>query len=233
MPKRAWCSGCRGYVMLTPEDMCPYGHPKPSLRGVEEVGYGAPPSEPEFRPPDATPITAATATYMPSTATSSSGSYGATTYGADATSGFGGYSPGGGGASSARYTAAQAMDGFSAPAPSGAYGMPGPYDMTPSANPWQNDPMGIDPMLQIQLNKDATRMNRDVPWTETWVGIIIMLLILWPAGLIFLWRSSIPTLTHKWIITGSIGGLIVFNLIRASLMFSAAASRMPVPAVHP
>ena len=49
MPKRAWCSGCRSYVMLTANDMCPHGHPRPSLRGVEEVGFGTPPSQPERR----------------------------------------------------------------------------------------------------------------------------------------------------------------------------------------
>jgi hypothetical protein len=37
MPKRAWCSECGGYVMLTAEEICPNGHPRSALRAIEEV----------------------------------------------------------------------------------------------------------------------------------------------------------------------------------------------------
>jgi hypothetical protein len=35
--KKAWCSECGHYVLITSEGICPVGHPKPALRGVEEV----------------------------------------------------------------------------------------------------------------------------------------------------------------------------------------------------
>ena len=101
----------------------------------------------------------------------------------------------------------------------------GTWQATPSAgNPWQSDidAVAIDPMLQIQLDKDATRMDRNVPWTQSWVGIVVFLFVLWPAGLIFLWRSPVPTTNQKWIVTGAIVGLIAFNVIRVMLAFAAA-----------
>lgn len=51
MAKRAWCSDCNGYVMLTPEGMCPGGHPKPCLRAIEEVVGSAVPAVPVRRAP--------------------------------------------------------------------------------------------------------------------------------------------------------------------------------------
>jgi hypothetical protein len=35
--KKAWCSECGHYVLVTSEGICPVGHPRPALRGVEEV----------------------------------------------------------------------------------------------------------------------------------------------------------------------------------------------------
>ena len=83
MAKRAWCSGCRSYVMLTADDMCPYGHPKPSLRGVEEVGYGAPPSQLERTGDDPMPAPYNPKDYAPAKTTSSDSFASAAIFGSD------------------------------------------------------------------------------------------------------------------------------------------------------
>jgi hypothetical protein len=236
MPKRAWCNGCSSYVMLTAEDLCPYGHPKPSLRAVEEVGYGAPPSQPERKPPtDTAPY--ASEGFTPATATASAAFAGGMTYyGGDS-----GPTEAGNGSYGESYGAAQPTSSFAAAGVTGGYGTSAPvaaaaapaaaWQTAPAAgNPWQTDidAVTIDPMLQMQLNQDALRLDRNVPWTESWAGIIVFLFILWPAGLIFLWRSSVPTTNQKWVITGTIGGLIAFNVIRMMLAFAAASATMPV-----
>jgi uncharacterized BrkB/YihY/UPF0761 family membrane protein len=88
-------------------------------------------------------------------------------------------------------------------------------------------------MLQVQLNRqtDVSRLYRDLPWYATWPGIIILCIVFWPVGLFCLWRSPIPTSTHKWAITGGIAALLVFNIVRMLLAFSVAAAQMPQTAL--
>ena len=249
MPKRAWCSGCRSYVMLTADDMCPYGHPKPSLRGIEEVGYGAPPSQPERRAENPSPTPYNPQSYASATTTSSDSFSSAAIYGSDATSGNygspavaatpayagGGYSSGGDGYGGG-HGASEPVGGFGAPAaPAVAVAMPSPALQTPGAqaNPWQGDidAVSLDPALQTQLHMDAYRINSDVPWSQTWPGILVWLFFFTPVGLFFLWRSPIPKASEKWAITGVYAAIVVFNLARVWLTFAAAAAH--AAAVHP
>jgi hypothetical protein len=75
MPKRAWCSDCNSYVLLTAEEQCPSGHPRCALRGVEEVSAvsmasaGGTASASSFGPPTAPAIAsgATSATWDPET----------------------------------------------------------------------------------------------------------------------------------------------------------------------
>lgn len=51
MAKRAWCNECNCYVILTWDEICPEGHPRPALRAIEEVPDGALPAQPARRAP--------------------------------------------------------------------------------------------------------------------------------------------------------------------------------------
>lgn len=69
MARRAWCSDCNGYVLLTDEGLCPHGHPKPSLRGIEEWNGGPTPApRPQTHVPSATQAATPVAEPTPSTA---------------------------------------------------------------------------------------------------------------------------------------------------------------------
>jgi hypothetical protein len=174
MPKRAWCNECKALVILTDEGLCPNGHQKPSLRGIEEVAYATQPTE---RAPHVSEA-AVLADAAPSTSTS------------------GGYDAG-------SAAPAVAMD-----------------------NPSQSaaNAYSYDPMLQVQLDADAMRVNRTLPWTETWPSIVLFLVFFWPAGLVFLWRSSLPSTGTKWGITGCIAAVITFSVIRAMFAYQMAMS---------
>jgi hypothetical protein len=244
MPKRAWCDGCRSYVMLTADDMCPYGHAKPSLRAVQEVGYGMPPSEPEKQPPTDT-AQYATAEFGSASATSEATCGATSTYGGEAPFpgyGAGGYGGGGYGAAysagkptSTGYAPSNPIGGYGASTPAAAATAPATWQPAPAdANPWQADidAVSVDPLLQVQLNDDAARVNRTVPWSQTWIGIIVWLWLFPLIGIIFLWRSPMPTSGQKWAITGAYVGLFVLGVVMAVLRAVLIASTMAV-AAHP
>ena len=249
MPKRAWCSGCRSYVMLTADDMCPYGHPKPSLRGVEEVGYGAPPSHVELRAGTPSPAPYNSQGYASATTTSRDSFNSAAVYGSGATSsgydgmavaaapayGGGDYSSTGG-AYGGGFGASEPVGGFGAPAaPAAAVAIPSPAFQAPdgSANPWQSEinAVRLDPVLQTQLPMDADRINRNVPWSQSWPGMLVWLFIFTPVGLFFLWRSPIPKSSEKWAITGVYAGIVIFSVARVWLAIMATA--VHAAAAHP
>jgi hypothetical protein len=248
MPKRAWCSGCRSYVMLTADDMCPYGHPRPSLRGIEEVGYGAPPSQPELgKAPEQPMQWESPSGYSTPTATVGGG-YGASMHGSDATSSsygsvavatqpaYGGAYVGPNSNYGGSYATSEPVGGYGAPAaPAAATAMPSPAFEAPGAsiNPWQSDidAVSLDPTLRTQLLMDADRIRNDIPWSMTWLGIIVWLFLLSPVGIYFLWQSPIPRSQEKWGIIGVFAAVVLFNLARFWLGFSHVMSHAPV--VHP
>lgn len=182
--------------------MCPNGHPRPSLQGIEEVAYATQPTERAPRASEATVLTGA----IP------------------AAGGQGGYR-----APAAMQSSIEAESSFTAGgygmgqsfAAAGASA-----DSIPLDNPWQPsvNTYGIDPALQAQLDADMARAHRDVPWTESWAAIIIFLLFFWPVGIVFLWRSSLPAQSVKWGITGVFAAMITFNIIRFMLAYQVAMS---------
>jgi hypothetical protein len=209
MPKRAWCNECRALVILTEDGLCPNGHPKPALMGVEEVAYATQPTE---RAPHV-----AEAAVLGGRTRSGSLSYG----------GYGSASqpPGEaevGGTFTAGGLSAQPLGALESPA--GAIALD---------NPWQAgvNSYGIDPELQAKLDADMACAKRDVPWTESWAAIIVFLLFFWPVGIVFLWRSSVPATSVKWGITGVFAALVTFNIIRVMLAYQATMSAMQV--AHP
>jgi hypothetical protein len=206
MPKRAWCNECKALVILTDEGMCPNGHPRPALQGIEEVAYATQPTERAPRVSDA-------AVFAPP---------------APAAVTYGGYDAG----PATSYATATPPDSYTA---TGA-GIAQPAEMAMGSaangvvldNPWQTgvNSYGIDPELQAKLDADMARIRREVPWTESWAAIIIFLLVFWPIGVAFLWRSSLPTTGVKWGITGGIAALLLFNIIRMGLAFQMATASM-------
>lgn len=207
MPKRAWCNECKALVILTDEGMCPNGHPRPALQGIEEVAYATQPTE---RAPH---VTEAAVFAPPAPAAVTYGGYDAgpaTSYAAEAQPI--GYTPTGAGITQ----------------PAGA-AMGSAAGGVVLDNPWQTgvNAYGIDPELQAKLDADMARIRREVPWTETWAAIIIFLLLFWPVGLVFLWRSSVPSTSVKWSVTGGIAALLMFNVIRAAIAIQMAASSIP------
>jgi hypothetical protein len=234
--------------MLTADDMCPYGHPRPSLRGIEEVGYGAPPSQPELgKAPEPPMQYESRGDYSAATATAGGG-YGASTYGSDATSSsygsvavaaqpaFGGSYGGGNSDYGGSYTPSQPVGGYDAPAaPTAAMGMPSPAFEAPgdAMNPWQNDidAVSLNPAVQTQLYMDADRIRRDVPWSQTWLGILVWLFFFSPVGIFFLWRSTIPKASEKLAITGVYAAVVIFSLARVWLAFAITSTHLA--AAHP
>ena len=197
MAKRAWCSGCNGYVMLTEEGLCPNGHPKPSLRGIEEVADEMPRTQPMRRPPGMV------------TALGASGSQPRPAF---AGVGYGG--PNGVEREIGGYDVGlSAISGPATPLQAGLV-----------ANPWAGD---VDPALELQLLRDARPSYHDVPFYETWPGIVVILLIFVPLGLFCLWRSAVPTTKQKWAVSGGVAAIIAFNVVRMMLAFSAAMSSVP------
>jgi hypothetical protein len=197
MAKRAWCSGCNGYVMLTGEGLCPNGHPKPSLRGIEEVAVEIPHAQPVRRPPGMMAAHGADGP-QPRPAFAGGGYGGPNAVGSN----IGGYDVG---LCAPSGPATPPLDGF-------------------VANPWAGD---VDPVLQSQLDRHARRVYHDVPFYETWPGIVVILLIFVPLGLFCLWRSAVPTTKQKWAVSGGVAAIIAFNVVRMMLAFSVAMSSMP------
>jgi hypothetical protein len=214
MPKRAWCNECKALVILTDEGMCPNGHPRPALQGIEEVAYATQPTERAPRVSDA-------AVFAPPTPA-------AVTYG--------GYDAG---PATSHATATQ-PDSYTTTPPDSysatGTGIAQPAEMAMASavggavldNPWQTgvNTYGIDPELQARLDADMARTRREVPWTESWAAIIVFLLIFWPIGVALLWNSSLPSTGVKWGITGGIAALLLFNIIRMGLAFQMATSSM-------
>lgn len=190
MPTRAWCSGCNSNVILTQDGLCPSGHPKPYLRGLEQVpdGYKLPARSPRPAPAVSMPQSAIAAGYAPA-------------------------------ASTMTYGGGSAAIGTVAPPSPAAQLQP-----TAPANRWDPD---IDPVMQERLAREATRVYHDVPWYETWFGIIAVTLFIWPLGLYCLWRSPVPSTNQKWGVTAGVVALIAFNVVRGILQAMAAMSAMP------
>jgi hypothetical protein len=205
MPKRAWCNECKALVMLTGEGMCPNGHPRPALRGIEEVAYATQPTE---RAPH---VSDAAVLAPPARAAVTYGGYDA-----DPATSCASETP------PSNHTATGT--GIAQPVEM-AMGSAGGVVLD---NPWQSgvNTYGIDPELQARLDADMARTRREVPWTESWAAIIVFLLIFWPIGVALLWNSSLPSTGVKWGITGGIAALLLFNIIRMGLAFQMATSSM-------
>lgn len=176
MPTRAWCMECSTYAVLSPDGICPAGHPRSSLRGLEEVpiGYVPPPPRRAQVPPvqSVPPAIDRPGESLP---------YAESTYDASRANG-------------------------------GAY------------NAASDD---IDPLLKFKLERENTRVYHDVPWYETWPGIVIVFFLIWPLGMYLLWRSAVPTRKQKWAVTAGVAALIMFNLIRFMMGILAAMSSVP------
>jgi hypothetical protein len=190
-------------VILTEDGVCPNGHPRPALQGIEEVAYATQPTE---RAPRASEASVLTGAIPVAGVTGGYGSPAAVPSPIEAESSF---------------TSGYAMG--QPPAFAGPSG-----DAIPLDNPWQAgvNTYGIDPELQAQLDRDMARARREVPWTESWAAIIIFLIFFWPVGIVFLWRSSVPATSVKWGITGVFAALVTFNVIRFMLSYQVAMSAM-------